>query len=101
MGEEEMPLSGIRLVRQHFIDQLPAGYSLKDGLMNYRATSDGKGQWQVLTFRVIDPGGTEHTVEIEAPLREDINELAIKAAKQFMKEVPQSEPSHGDDKADG
>ena len=96
-----MPLAGIRKVRQQFADQLPAGYSLKDGWMDYRSGADNEGQWQVLTFRVIDPGGTEHTVEIEAPLREDINELAIKAAKQFMKEVPQSEPSHGDDKADG
>ena len=105
-----MPLSGIRLVRQHFIDQLPAGYSLKDGLMNYRATSDGKGQWQVLTFRVIDPGGKEHEVKIEAPMREDINELAIAAANNFLKEVPQTgpvkgepqhEPSHGVDTPDG
>ena len=105
-----MPLAGIRLVRQHFADQLPPGYSLKDGIMEYRAGSDGEGQWQVLKFRVIDPAGKEHDVKIEAPMREDINQLAIAAAKNFLKEVPQTgpvkgepqhEPSHGVDTPDG
>ena len=96
-----MPLAGIRLVRQHFADQLPQGYSLKDGVMEYRSGSDGQGQWQVLKFRVIDPGGKEHDVKIEAPAREDINELAITAAQNFLKEVPQYEPPHGVDTPDG
>ena len=105
-----MPLAGIRLVRQHFADQLPQGYSLKDGVMEYRSGSDGQGQWQVLKFRVIDPGGKEHEVKIEAPMREDINELAIAAANNFLKEVPQTgpvkgepqhEPPHGVDTPDG
>jgi hypothetical protein len=108
-----MPLAGIRLVRQHFADQLPPGYSLKDGIMDYRAGADGQGQWQVLRFSVIDPGGKVHDVTIEAPARDDINELAIAAARKFLKEVPQDEPSqpasgstaneppHGVDKADG
>ena len=114
-----MPLAGIRLVRQHFANQLPPGYSLKDGVMEYRSGSDGQGQWQVLKFRVIDPGGKEHDVKIEAPAREDINELAITAAQNFLKEVPQTgpvkevpqtgpvkgepqhEPSHGVDTPDG
>ena len=105
-----MPLAGIRKVRQQFADQLPAGYSLKDGWMDYRSGADNEGQWQVLTFRVIDPGGKEHEVKIEAPMREDINELAIAAANNFLKEVPQTgpvkgepqhEPSHGVDTPDG
>ena len=105
-----MPIAGIRLVRQHLADHLPKGYSLKDGIMEYRSGSDGEGQWQVLKFRVIDPGGKEHDVQIEAPMREDINQLAIAAANNFLKEIPQTEsvkgepqyePPHGVDTPDG
>ena len=60
-----MPLAGIRLVRQHFSDLLPPGYSLAHGWMHHERDEGAEGitEWQVLTFHVIDPGGKTHVVK--------------------------------------
>lgn len=95
-----MSLAGIKLVRQLFTDQLPPGYSVKEATMRYVHPGDGH-EWQVLTFRVIDPHGHLHVWTSDQVLsRDDINQLAIRTAKKFVEDVSDG-PSDGVNAANG
>lgn len=96
-----MPLSGIRQIRQLFSDQLPQGWTLLDARMSLQKRDDGPGQWQLLTFRVIDPHGQEHMVGSgPVPAKDDCYALATKVGEQF-REGLKNEPPHGVDETHG
>ena len=91
----------IKQVRQLFADHLPEGYSVKDATMRYVHPNDGH-EWQVLTFRVIDPHGHPHVWTSEqVRSRDDIYELAIRTAKKFVEEEIGDGPSDGVDATNG
>ena len=94
-----MPVSGIRQVREIASAELPAGWSMTEARMDL--DHEGGGEWQHLTFRVIDPSGkTYEWVSDRALAREDIIELARKTVIKFVKGLS-NEPPTGDSAKDG
>lgn len=87
-----MPLSGMRLVRQVFGDQLPTGWSVAQAQLDYQHDHDV--EWQVLTFHVIDPSGKTHVLTSDkVPARDDISELTIKTANKFVEGFKNEPPA--------
>lgn len=94
-----MPTSGIRQIREMFLAELPQGWSILEARMDY--LHDTGGEWQVLTFRAIDPDGQVHELMSQKVLaRLDVAELTRNTART-LREGLKHEPSVGDSTAHG
>jgi hypothetical protein len=98
--EQEMTLSGIRLVRQTFGDMLPKGWSVAQAYLSYKHDHDV--EWQVITFHVIGPDGKTHVLESDkVPARDDVNELAAGTARKFLEGLKNVPPTGSTGAASG
>jgi hypothetical protein len=74
-----------------FSELLPPGYTVGPVYMSYAHEHDV--EWQVLTFHVTAPDGQPLVLTSEkVPARDDINELAKRAASRFAEGLLKNEP---------
>lgn len=89
--------TGIRLIRQVIGELLPPGWSVATAQLDY--VHDHDVEWQVITFRVIDPQGKQLELKSDkVPARDDVNELARKAARKFAEGIKNEPPDVVDPK---